>query len=98
MHQAISRSVSWAGHRYSRNGAVVLGLYGDLKHCFPESKVCLILALLADADDEQLLGANMNTLKKNTETLIDACKEVGLEINAEKTKYMLVSRHQNSGL
>jgi hypothetical protein len=34
---------------------------------------------------------------KNTETLIDASKEVGLEINVEKTKYMLLSRHQNVG-
>jgi hypothetical protein len=31
------------------------------------------------------------------ETLIDASKEVGLEINVEKTKYMLLSRHQNVG-
>jgi hypothetical protein len=30
-------------------------------------------------------------------SLIDASKEVGLEINAEKTKYMLLSRHQNVG-
>jgi hypothetical protein len=28
---------------------------------------------------------------KNTETLIDASKEFGLEVNAEKTKYMLLS-------
>jgi hypothetical protein len=33
--------------------------------------------------------------KKNTETLIDASKEVGLEINVEKTKYMLLSCQQN---
>jgi hypothetical protein len=38
-----------------------------------------------------------NTVKKNTETLIDAGKEVGLEVNAQKTKYMLLSRHQNVG-
>jgi hypothetical protein len=31
------------------------------------------------------------------ETLIDASKEVGLEINLEETKYMLLSRHQNVG-
>jgi hypothetical protein len=38
------------------------------------------------------------TIKKHTETLTDASKEVGLQINAEKTKYiMLLSRHQNSG-
>jgi hypothetical protein len=30
-------------------------------------------------------------------TLIDASKEIGLEINAEKTKYMFLSRHQNVG-
>jgi hypothetical protein len=44
-----------------------------------------------------LLGDNIDTIKKNTETLIDASKEVGLEINAEKTKYMLLSRHENVG-
>jgi hypothetical protein len=33
----------------------------------------------------------------NMETLIDASKEVGLEVNTEKTKYMLLSRHQNAG-
>jgi hypothetical protein len=32
--------------------------------------------------------------KKNTEILIGASKEVGLEINVDKTKYMLLSRHQ----
>jgi ribosomal protein S2 len=31
------------------------------------------------------------------ETLIDASKEVGLEVNTEKTKYILLSRHQNAG-
>jgi hypothetical protein len=31
------------------------------------------------------------------ETLLDASKEVGLEVNTEKTKYMLLSRHQNAG-
>jgi hypothetical protein len=35
--------------------------------------------------------------EKHTETLIDASKEVGLEINVEKTKYMLPSRQQNVG-
>jgi ribosomal protein S2 len=41
----------------------------------------------------------MDTVKinTNTETLIDASKEVGLEENAEKTKYMVLSRHQNAG-
>jgi hypothetical protein len=43
------------------------------------------------------VGDNIDTIKKNTETLIDASKDVGLEVNAEKTMYMLLSRHQNAG-
>jgi biotin operon repressor len=35
-------------------------------------------------------------MKKNIKTLIDAIKEVGLEVNTEKTKYMLLSHHQNA--
>jgi hypothetical protein len=53
--------------------------------------------LLAYADNVNLLGDNIDTIKENTETLIDASKEVGLDINIEKTKYMLLSRHQNEG-
>jgi hypothetical protein len=53
--------------------------------------------LLAYDDDVNLLGDNTGTIKKNTETLIDASKEVGLEINVKKTKYMLLSRQQNVG-
>jgi hypothetical protein len=41
--------------------------------------------LLAYADDVNLLGDIIDTIKKNTETLIDTSKEVGLEINVEKT-------------
>jgi hypothetical protein len=53
--------------------------------------------LLAYIDDVNLLGDNIDTVKKNTGTLVDANKEVGLEINVEKTKYRLLSRHQNVG-
>jgi hypothetical protein len=53
--------------------------------------------LLAYADDVNLLADNIDTIKKNTESLIDASKEVGLKINVEKKKYMLLSRHQNVG-
>jgi hypothetical protein len=52
--------------------------------------------LLVYADDVNLLGDNVDTMKKNTEALIGASKEVGLEVNTEKTKYMLISRHQNA--
>jgi hypothetical protein len=42
--------------------------------------------LLVCADNVNLLRDNMHTVKKKRETLIDASKEVGLEINAEKTE------------
>jgi hypothetical protein len=44
-----------------------------------------------------LLGGIIETINKNTDNLIDASKEVGLEVNIEKTTYMLVPRHQNAG-
>jgi hypothetical protein len=53
--------------------------------------------LLAYANDVNLLGVNTDTIKKNTETLIDTSKEVGPEINVEENKYMLLSHHQNVG-
>jgi hypothetical protein len=43
------------------------------------------------------LGEDTDTIKKNTETLTDASMEVGLEVTAEKTKYLSMSRHQNAG-
>jgi hypothetical protein len=52
--------------------------------------------LLAYADDVNLLEDNIYTINKNTQTLIDASKEAGLEVNIEKTKYMLVSRDQKA--
>jgi hypothetical protein len=53
--------------------------------------------LLICADNVNLLKDNIDNMKKNTETLGDASNEVGLEVNIEKTQYMLLTCHQNVG-
>jgi hypothetical protein len=40
---------------------------------------------------------NINTIKKDTEALIEASKQVDLEANTKKTNYMLMTLHQNVG-
>jgi hypothetical protein len=43
------------------------------------------------ADDINILGGSMCTVKKNTEALVTASKEVSIEVHAEKTKNMIMS-------
>jgi len=45
--------------------------------------------LLFYADDVNVLGGSVHTVKKNAEALIVASKEIGLEVNSDKTKYMV---------
>ena len=47
--------------------------------------------LLAYADDVDILGGSIHTLKKNVEALVAAAREIELEVNADKTKYMVLS-------
>jgi len=43
--------------------------------------------LLIYADNVNISDGSIHTKKKNTETLVFASKEIGLEVNADKTKY-----------
>ncbi|KAJ4446013.1 hypothetical protein ANN_12699 [Periplaneta americana] len=51
--------------------------------------------LLVYADDLYMLGENSQTIRENTGILLEASKEIGLEVNPGKTKYMFMSRDQN---
>jgi len=47
--------------------------------------------LLVYADDVNILGGSVDTVKENTEALVVASKEIGLEVNADKTKFHVSS-------
>ena len=44
-----------------------------------------------------ILGGSKHTLNENAEALISATREIGLEVSADKTRYMVMSRDQNGG-
>jgi hypothetical protein len=43
------------------------------------------------------LGGSVHAIKKHTEALVVVSKEIGLEVNVENSKYMVMSRDQNAG-
>jgi len=53
--------------------------------------------LLAYADDVNILGGSIHTLKENSEDLLVATSEIGLEVSTDKTKCIVMSRDQNAG-
>jgi hypothetical protein len=55
--------------------------------------VNFLVHIIADhANDANTLGKSLHTIKKNTEALVIASEEIGLEVNADKTKYIVMSR------
>jgi hypothetical protein len=53
--------------------------------------------LLVYADDVDILGESVQTVKENAGTLAVSSKETGIEVNADETKYMVMSRNRNAG-
>jgi len=50
--------------------------------------------LFVYADDVDLIGDDIDALQSNTDVLVEACDEIGLQVNVEKTKYMITSRNR----
>ena len=53
--------------------------------------------LLAYADDVNIQGSRIHTLKGNADFSVAATREIALEVSADKTMYMVMSRDQNAG-
>jgi len=52
---------------------------------------------LVHADVVNILGRVVHVIKENAEALVMASKEIGLEVNTDKTKYLVMSRDKNAG-
>jgi hypothetical protein len=52
--------------------------------------------VLVYADDVNILGGSVHTVKKNADAVVVASKETGLEVNADKTEYLVLSRDKNA--
>jgi hypothetical protein len=52
---------------------------------------------LVYADDINIMGRSVHTIKKNIDALVVASKDIRIEVNADKTKYMVMSRDQKAG-
>ena len=76
-------ALEYAIRRVQENG---IGLELNGKHQF-----------LVYVDDANMLGENLQTVQETTEIAIKASKDIGLEVNSEKAKYMITSCHRKVG-
>ena len=53
--------------------------------------------IMVYADDVNILDGSLHAINKNTEASLVGSKTFGLKVNADKTKYMVMSRDQNTG-
>jgi hypothetical protein len=53
--------------------------------------------ILVYADYINIFGKSVHNIKENAEVLIEISKVIGLEVNADKSKYMVMSRDQHAG-
>ena len=51
---------------------------------------------LISADDVNILGGSVHTLQNNKEDFLVSSKKTGLEVNADKTKCVVMSRDKNA--
>ena len=50
--------------------------------------------VLANADDVNLIGDDISIIERNAEVLLNACKDIDLEVITERTKYMEIGRNR----
>jgi hypothetical protein len=76
-----------------------MDLWGNRTTLYPSQELnfgCLVhrYQLLVYSDGKNISGDIINTINKSIVPLTDDIKEVGIEVNTEKTKYMSLSSHQ----
>jgi hypothetical protein len=55
------------------------------------------LQLLVYGDNVNIVGGRVCTIEKNTEASVFTTKEIGLEVNADRNNYIVMTQDQNAG-